>query len=315
MKILTLGNGFVSNHLPYEKILDRVYTDPENLDYILSKQKPDVIVNCIGKTGRPNVDECETNKTETYTANVALPALIAEWCHNHNVHLIQMGSGCIFFGESPNYHYVQGNGNPIPDPIKTYSLGDPNYELYWAKSFQRDLNLVLPYKRIDNGWREEDFANPKSYYSKTKYACDLLLGQMPNVTTLRLRMPVSTKNDPRNFINKVKGYRQVIDIPNSMTIMDDLVRCVDWAAKESKFGIYHVVNPEPITAAQVMREYQKYVPSHKFEIINEEQLDALVTAKRSNCILDTSKLNEAGFFMTPSEEALKNCMAVYAENI
>ncbi len=305
MKILTLGNGFVSNHLPYEKILDRVHADYEDLDYVLSKQKPDVIVNCIGKTGRPNVDWCETNKTETYTANVILPALIAEWCANHNVHLIQMGSGCIYFGESPHSKKLH-----TPEKMKMCPAGISPDE--WSKIYDYKSD---EWTWADTGWKETDFANPKSYYSKTKYACDLLLGQMPNVTTLRLRMPVSSKNDPRNFINKVKGYKQVIDIPNSMTIMDDLVRCVDWAAKESKFGIYHVVNPQPITAAQVMREYQKYVPSHEFEIINEEQLDALVTAKRSNCILNTSKLNEAGFFMTPSEEALKNCMAVYAETI
>lgn len=286
MKILTLGKGFVSDHLPYEKILDRVYADYEELDYVLSKQKPDVIVNCIGKTGRPNVDWCESNKSETYTANVVLPALIAEWCEGHGVHLIQLGSGCIFFGDSPNKVWCD------------LDLGNP----------------CLGGFHSETGWKETDHANPKSYYSKTKYACDLLLGQMANVTTLRLRMPVSSKNDPRNFINKIRGYDQIIDIPNSMTMMDDLVRCVDWAAKESKTGIFHVTNPQPITAAQVMREYQKYVPDHKFTVIDEAQLDKLTIAKRSNCILDTAKLSEAGFHMTPSVEALEDCMAKYMLN-
>lgn len=287
MKIMTLGKGFVSDHLPYEKILDRVHVDYEDIDYVLSQHKPDVIVNCIGKTGRPNVDWCQTNKTETYTANVILPALIAEWCENHNVHLIQMGSGCIFFGDSPN---------------KT-----------WFDLDEGNLSLGGFYH--ESGWREEDHANPQSYYSRTKYACDLLLDQMPNVTTLRLRMPISDKNDPRNFINKITGYKQVIDIANSMTIMSDLVRCVDWAAKNSKFGTYHVTNPEPLTAAQVVREYQKYVPSHQFAVINEQQLDKLVTAKRSNCFLNTDKLTEAGFTMTPSVEALQSCMASYIKNL
>lgn len=289
MKIMTLGKGFVSSHLPYEKILDRIYPHQADLDYMLSKSSPDVIVNCVGRTGTPNVDWCEKHQAETYTTNVVLPAMIAEWCERHNVHLIQLGSGCIYFGDSPN-------------------LVDKEYDAA-ARSWKYFLN------KNDTGWKEDDFANPKSFYSKTKYACDLVVGQMSNVTTLRLRMPISTRNDPRNFINKIRGYKQLIDIPNSMTFMDDLVRCIDWAAKESKFGIYHVTNPTPISAAQVMHAYRKYVPAHQFEIINEDQLDKLIMAKRSNCILSTEKINKAGFFLTPTEEALKNCMANYINNI
>jgi UDP-glucose 4,6-dehydratase len=163
----------------------------------------------------------------------------------------------------------------------------------------------------DCGWLESDFANPQSFYSKTKYCHDLSVGQLKNATILRIRMPVSHKNETRNFVNKVSKYSSIIDIPNSMTIMDDLVRCVDWAIKESKTGIYHVTNPEPISAADVMREYQKYDPSHRFKVITEAELDAITVAKRSNCILSTKKLNDEGFFMTPSREALSICMNRY----
>ena len=124
-------------------------------------------------------------------------------------------------------------------------------------------------------------------------------------------MPLSTKNNPRNFINKVKGYDKIIDIPNSVTFMDDFVRCVDWAIKEQKTGIFHVTNPDPISAVQTMIEYQKYIPDHKFSIINEKELDKITIAKRSNCILNTDKLSAAGFNMTPSKDALKECMLNY----
>ncbi len=168
---------------------------------------------------------------------------------------------------------------------------------------------------IDEGWKESDFANPKSFYSKTKYACDLTIGEMPNVSILRIRMPVSTRNEERNFINKVRNYSHVIDIPNSMTLMDDLIRCVDFFVKSKTPGIFHVINPQPITAAQVMREFQKYEPEHKFEVIDEGELDKLTIAKRSNCILNGDKLLDAGFTMTPSKEALEACMASYIKNI
>jgi UDP-glucose 4,6-dehydratase len=142
-----------------------------------------------------------------------------------------------------------------------------------------------------------------------------MLAEMPHVTTLRIRMPVSDKDVPRNLINKLRGYKQVIDIPNSMTFMDDLTRCVEWAANNRPGGIFHVANPQPVTAVQIMQEYQKYVPEHQFEIITEGELDQMTVAKRSNCILNTDKLKSAGFKMSNSEEALAECMAGYVNNM
>jgi len=287
MKVLTIGNGFIANHLPY-KILDtRVDLSSKAIDNMLDVNKPDVLINAIGFCGRPNVDQCEVMKEKTSITNTALPILLADACAKKSIHLIQIGSGCIFFGKSPNY--------AMPPGYNSYHTGSNEW--------------------MDTGWKEDDFANPKSYYSKSKYACDLMLGGFSNVTTLRIRIPISTKNNPRNTINKLINYKQVIDIPNSMTFMHNLVSCVDWAIKQSKTGTFHVVNPQPLTPAQIMREYQKYVPSHSFEIIDEVQLDKIMIAKRSNCIINGDKLKKAGFIMDPSEDALKRCMAEYIKNI
>lgn len=299
MKVFTLGAGFVAEHLPYPIIKKRLPLAWDWIDSILSAYEPDVLINCIGKTGRPNVDWCESHKEETMSANVTLPLLLAEYCQANKIHLIQIGSGCIYFGDSPNFHYVQGDGSPMPDiPLQTSSY-----------------TLTIPCKKIEDGWKETDFANPGSFYSKTKYSCDLMLGSLPHVTTLRIRMPVSDKDVQRNLINKLRGYKQVIDIPNSMTFMNDLTRCIDWAVQNRPGGIYHVANPQPLTAARIMKEYQKYVPEHQFEYITGAQLDAMTVAKRSNCILNTDKLRLAGFKMTDSEEALSACMAKYVENM
>jgi len=286
MKICTIGNGFVASHLNYELIDTRLETDSKAIANVLDKFKPDVLINCIGKTGRPNIDWCESHKEETAAINTALPIILAEECSKKSIHLIHIGSGCIFFGESPNKKFVN---------VDNYSL---------IGEFE-----------VDAGWKEDDFANPKSHYSKTKYSCDLVLGNMKNVTTLRIRMPISIKNDHRNLINKLKNYSQIINIKNSMTFMDDLVRCIDWVAKEKHTGIFHVTNPQPLTAVQIMNEYKKYVPSHQFSVINENELDKLTLAKRSNCLLDTTKLNEKGFYMNNSEEALTKCMLDYIKNI
>jgi 3,5-epimerase/4-reductase len=289
MKILTIGSGFIADHLPYKIMSERLAVDAKQISAILDYYKPEAIVNCIGKTGRPNIDWCESHKVETSVANVAIPLLLAEACEKRSIHMVQVGSGCIYSGSSPSAmeHYQMncfgGNGHQK-----------------WTE---------------DTGWKEDNYANPVSYYSKSKYACDLILGELDHVTTLRIRMPISTKNHPRNLINKLKGYSHIIDIPNSVTFMDDLVRCVDWTIQNRLKGVFHVTNPTPLTAVQVMREYQKYVPSHTFEIISGAELDAITSAKRSNCITDSSKLSNAGFTMTPSDDALKSCMMEYIKNI
>jgi len=281
MKILTIGNGFISEHLNYELIPDRLEYNINQIENILDKYKPDVLINCIGKTGRPNIDWCESNKLETTITNTALPILLAQACNKKSIHLIHIGSGCIFFGPSP---YVERAG-------------------YMQEFF------------YDYGWEETDFANPQSYYSKTKYACDLVLGDMPNVSILRIRMPISTKNSPRNFINKVKNYSHIIDIQNSVTFTDDLVNCVSKIANNNIVGTYHVTNPGSLSAVQVIEEYRKYFPQHKYEIISEEQLNKITAAKRSNCILNTDKLKSIGIYMTPAKEALVNCMKEYVKNL
>lgn len=289
MKIITIGNGFVASHLPYEISKFRLTPSILEIQHFLNTDKPDVVINAIGFCGRPNVDQCEIKRTETYEANVIIPLMLAEQCQKQDIHLIHIGSGCIYFGRSPN---------TIVDPTwkRRPIIGDP--------------------PTVEGGWKEDDFANPQSYYSKTKYACDLALAEMPNVTTLRIRMPISEKDTPRNLINKLRGYKEVIDIPNSVTFMSDLVRCIrDFATIYQPSGVFHVVNPQPLTAARIMQEFQKHVPNHKFEIIGERRLQDLVVAKRSNCILSGEKLLKEGFRMTPTEDELKYCMSHYIKNM
>jgi dTDP-4-dehydrorhamnose reductase len=257
-----LGAGFISEHLRFPKITDRVTVS--NIGDILDSYKPDTIINCIGKTGRPNIDWCERNKTETSIANTVIPIILADECSKRNIHMIHIGSGCIFYGNSNK---------------KT-------------------------------GWDENDSANPKSFYSKTKYSCDLILKDLNNVCTLRIRMPVSSKDNPRNLINKLKSYDKIIDIQNSMTFMDDFERCVDWIIDGKKTGIYHVTNPGTLSAVDIMNEYRKYAP-HQHEVIDEQQLDDLTLAKRSNCILDNRRLLKQGFRMQQADDALIDCMYSY----
>lgn len=287
MKIIVLGkNSFVATHLPYEKVDDRLSPYDNSIMQMINTHKPDAIINCVAYCGVKNIDDCEVNKEKTVITNLVIPTLLAHECYKLGIQLIQPGSGCIFYGPSPNCVWD------------------------WEAS-DSERKYIPQFK--DEGWRETD--NPKlehaSLYSKIKYACDLAIGNLPNVCTLRLRMPISSRNHPRNLINKLLKYENVLEEPNSVTFLDDLVRVIDWVIEKNKSGTYHVTNPSPLTHPQLLEEYRRYHPKHNYKKINKEELSQFITAPRSNCILDCSKLANEGFIMTPTQTALENCIAQY----
>ena len=63
---------------------------------LLDAERPDVVVNCAGKTGRPNVDWCETHQVETIRANVVGTLTLADVCRERGLVLINYATGCIF---------------------------------------------------------------------------------------------------------------------------------------------------------------------------------------------------------------------------
>ena len=72
------------------------------------------------------------------------------------------------------------------------------------------------------GFTEEDAPNFfGSFYSKTKAYMEDMLKSYKNVCILRVRMPISDDLNPRNFVTKIVKYDRVVDIPNSMTVLQD----------------------------------------------------------------------------------------------
>jgi 3,5-epimerase/4-reductase len=277
MKTIILGHkSFVANHLPYEKVKDRLEPDYNQLNSIIEKYNPNVIVNCVGFTGSPNIDQCEKEKQKTLDANLIIPVMLANICEKKNIQFIHIGSGCINYGPSRN--------------IKI-SLAGPD----------------------DAGWKELDPSAPKSFYSKTKYACDLAIGSLSNSCVLRIRMPISEQASPRNLISKLIKYSEVLEEPNSVTFLPDLVNAIKWVIDNKKSGIYNVCSPKPLTHSIILNEYKKYVPSHKFTSITVEQLEKLTVAPRSNCIIDSSKITSEGFSFIDQDEAIKQCVKNFIE--
>ena len=61
-----------------------------------------------------------------------------------------------------------------------------------------------------------------SNYSIVKGFTDMLIKQT-NALILRIRMPISSDNNERNFITKITKYNKICSISNSMTVLDDML--------------------------------------------------------------------------------------------
>ncbi len=271
-RVLVLGPGFLGNRfaqgIPDAVLYAGRLETREQIRKVLQDYRPRSVVNCIGRTGRPNVDWCETHQSVTFRDNVTLPLLLAEECERLSLHLLHMGSGCIFYGGAPS-------------PL---------------------------------GWLESDFANPVSVYSRSKYAADLALSMYPNVGIVRIRMPIDRIPSPRNLVTKLVGYRRIIDVENSVTVVEDLIHVVDRLAAHRATGIFHAVNPGVLRHRDLLTSYRDLVrPAHEFELIAEHELLGLglVQAPRSNCRLQNTRLGALGIELRPIDEALQDTLRSY----
>ncbi|MBU2509569.1 sugar nucleotide-binding protein, partial [Patescibacteria group bacterium] len=69
----------------------------------------------------PNVDWCETHQIETMRSNTIGPLVIAEACVDRGIHLTHLGTGCIFYGLSPDPKGWKEDDHANPSAMYTRS--------------------------------------------------------------------------------------------------------------------------------------------------------------------------------------------------
>lgn len=156
------------------------------------------------------------------------------------------------------------------------------------------------------GYTEKDEPNfDGSFYSKTKIYLEKLLNSYPNVLNLRLRMPISSDLHPKNFITKITKYQKVINIPNSMSILDDLLPIAIQMTERKLKGNYNFVNSGTISHNQILDLYRTYVdPNFRYTNFTVEEQDKILKARRSNNELDASKLLKEFPYLLPIQESI-----------
>jgi dTDP-4-dehydrorhamnose reductase len=167
----------------------------------------------------------------------------------------------------------------------------------------------------DKAWREDDFGNPLPTYSRAKYAADLVLSTLPNVGIARIRMPIDSIPSAGNLIDKLASFPKVIDVENSVTVVEDMIDVFYQLMQKKAPGIFHVTNPGTVRHRQIIELYEQLVdPSHTNEWIANDDLVklGLATKGRSNNFLASTRLAEFGISMRPALDALTDTMQKYA---
>ena len=149
-----------------------------------------------------------------------------------------------------------------------------------------------------------------SNYSIVKGFTDMLI-QNTNALILRIRMPISSDKSIRNFITKITTYEKICSIPNSMTILDELLPLSIKMIKNKETGCFNFTNPGVITHNEILEMYKEIVdPTFTWKNMSIQEQDKLLLSKRSNNSLDTSKL-ESKYKVDNIKDGVRNCLEYY----
>lgn len=296
MKIILYGgNGYIGKQLKvlFEKrgdivICPKTRLESRTIACDLDEHRPHRVISCTGRThGMSNdgtksilsIDYLEQpgKVDENIKDNLYGPVHLALLCHQRGIHYTYVGTGCIY--TSPY---------------------DENGEV----------------KEI---YTEDDIPNFKgSSYSLVKGYTDQLLThtELARTTlTLRIRLPITGQPHSRNTITKLVSYKQIHSVQNSITCFTLLPIMVDMIIRGFS-GPFNFCNKGSISNGRIMELYKEYVdPTHTFTDISGDELAKKLPAKRSNTILDTSKLEKIYPDLETAESAIKKCLVEYAKNM
>jgi len=257
-----------------------VYLEENNIKYYRAKCRADDadsirkmfkaypdITNVISLIGRTHgVYEGEKITTIDYLEkpgklvdnlrdNLYSPLSLAILCKEEGVHFTYLGTGCIF--EYDNEH--PGGGLEV------------------------------------NGFRELDKPNFfGSSYSIVKGYTDQLLHLFDDTTlNVRIRMPITDEFNERNFITKITTYKKVCSVPNSMTVLNELIPIMIDMAIKLKTGTVNLTNPGLITHNEILQMYKEIVdPDFEWTNFTVDEQNSILLSKRSNNFLNTSYLEK-----------------------
>jgi 3,5-epimerase/4-reductase len=273
MKVLVFGgNGWIGNkvvnllasqEIPVFKAECRADDQPAVIAEIEQVDGLTHVMSFIGRThgtyegvkiGTIDYLEKPGKLVENVRDNLFAPLLLAEICKQRNIHFTYLGTGCIFDYDDEEHLF----GNETTGFLET---DKPNF-----------------------------FG---SSYSIVKGYTDQLMNLLNDGSTLnvRIRMPITDEFNDRNFVTKITNYAKVCSLPNSMTVLNELLPIMIELALQNKVGTVNLTNPGLITHNEILAMYKEIVdPSFTWKNFTIEEQNQILASKRSNNCLDTSVL-------------------------
>ena len=272
MKFLVYGcQGWIGskvyNHLKennYEVVEgnSRV-NDVKHLEAEIQEVQPTHVLSLIGRThgtyegqyiGTIDYLEKPGKLVENVRDNLFGPMVLGFLSKKHNFHFSYLGTGCIF-----------------------------------------QFDDTHPFGEEKDGFVEESLPNfYGSSYSIVKGFTDQLMHFMEDsVLNVRIRMPITDEFNKRNFITKITNYEKVCSVPNSMTVLNELIPMMIDMAIKGNTGTVNLTNPGLITHNEILEMYKEIVdPEFTWKNFSIEEQNEILASGRSNNFLETTVLQE-----------------------
>jgi len=156
-----------------------------------------------------------------------------------------------------------------------------------------------------------------SAYSVVKGYTDRIMKQLSsNVLNVRIRMPITASHNPRNFITKITSYEKICSIPNSMTVLPDLLPIMVDMSKRKVTGTINLTNPGAISHNEILEMYKEIIdPNFTWKNFTLEEQDKILASKRSNNHLDASKLQAMYPHVLPIKESVRKALERMKETV
>lgn len=295
MKVLVFGaNGWIGSQfvdiLKNQQIEFKAGESRVDNDISLSQElemyQPTHVVSFIGRTHGKIGDqvyktidylEQEGKLYENVRDNLYGPLLLSHLCKERKIHFTYLGTGCIF-------------------------------------KFDEDH----PFGQEINGFKEDALPNFfGSSYSVVKGFTDRMMKLFESdVLNLRIRMPITGEHNTRNFITKITTYEKVCSVPNSMSVLPELLPFVLDMMKDKRTGTINLTNPGLISHNEILDMYKEIVdPSFTYKNFSLEEQRAILAADRSNNYLDTTKLETLFPQVKSIGDSIRDMLVLYKDSL
>lgn len=151
---------------------------------------------------------------------------------------------------------------------------------------------------------EDSIPNPQCFYTYTKLLADQVISEIrPDAIIIRPRLIISEKSHPRNTIDKLLNYDNVITCQESATIMEDMFPIIKELIETGQSGAFNIANSGTLSPAEIMDIWGK-----KYRPITKDQLDELKIgkARRVSTILGSKRLKPLPNIVDRLREIKKN---------